>query len=207
MLTLNKNVCFRKMKAEILELHPTQMAIGFQQVSKKEKKLRRMTGLKLTEYLKSKKVPVVIGPKGKYYIIDHHHLCKAVHNLGQEEVYVDVIMDCSDMPTSDFWVFMAGRKYVWLFDHSGKKIDIDDLPKNIRHLKDDPYRSLAGIIRRMGAYVKVSAPFAEFHWANFLRTKIRNLDSDIDEEAIEAAMIAARSNAAHGLPGFIRIGA
>jgi hypothetical protein len=195
------------MKAEILELRPTQMSIGFHQVSKKEKKLRHMTGLKLKEYLKSKKVPVVIGPRGKYYIIDHHHLCKAVYNLDQEEVYIDVIMDCSDMPVPDFWALMMERKYVWLFDHNGKKIDIDDLPKNIRHLKDDPYRSLAGIIRRMGAYEKVAAPFAEFHWANFLRTKIRHLESNIDEEAIEAAMLAAQSNAAHGLPGFIRNGA
>ena len=46
------------------------------------------------------------------------------------------------------------------------------LPKDLQCLKDDPYRSLAGFVRVAGGYRKTPAPFAEFQWADFFRTRI-----------------------------------
>jgi hypothetical protein len=179
------------MKAEILDLHPTQIAVGYQQVAEKEQKLRHMKGGEVKEYLKKKAVPVVKGPRDKYYLIDHHHLCKAAYNLELEEVYIDVVADVSHMTDKEFWEFMNSHHYIWPYDETGKHLELAEfckaLPKNVRHLRDDPYRSLAGILRRKGAFQKDMTPFSEFKWANYLRTRILNL-KHIDNDVIEVAM-------------------
>ena len=40
-------------------------------------------------------------------------------------------------------------------------------------LVDDPFRSLAGELRRTGGYAKDITPFSEFLWADFLRRRIK----------------------------------
>ena len=44
-----------------------------------------------------------------------------------------------------------------------------DIPKSIDALIDDPFRSLAGGLRRVGGFAKDTTPFSEFLWADFLR--------------------------------------
>lgn len=39
---------------------------------------------KLQEFLKANPVPCVVGPGGTLYLIDHHHLARALYNLGIE---------------------------------------------------------------------------------------------------------------------------
>ena len=39
-------------------------------------------------------------------------------------------------------------------------------------LKDDPFRSLAGALRRAGGFAKDTRPFSEFLWADFLRRRM-----------------------------------
>lgn len=102
----------------------------------------------------------------------------------------------------------------------------ETLPVHIKDLKFDPYRSLVWIVREHHGYVKNNAPFSEFKWANYYRTRIL-LDQDIlagkhtfddfafevDEhgvleetddgkEILEAALFLANSPEARGLPGF-----
>ena len=47
-----------------------------------------------------------------------------------------------------------------------------DIPKSIEDMADDPFRSLAGALRRKGGYAKDTTPFSEFLWADFLRRRI-----------------------------------
>jgi hypothetical protein len=42
-----------------------------------------------------------------------------------------------------------------------------DLPKTVAGLIDDPFRSLAGELRRAGGFAKDTTPFSEFLWADF----------------------------------------
>ena len=51
-------------------------------------------------------------------------------------------------------------------------------------LKDDPFRSLAGELRRAGGFAKETTPFSEFLWADFFRRKIKR-------KAVEADFSAA----------------
>lgn len=52
------------------------------------------------------------------------------------------------------------------------------LPAHIKDLKFAPYRSLVGIVREHHGYPKNNAPFSEFKWANFFRTRIL-IDQDL----------------------------
>jgi hypothetical protein len=40
-------------------------------------------------------------------------------------------------------------------------------------LIDDPFRSLAGELRRAGGFAKDTTPFSEFLWADFLRRRVK----------------------------------
>ena len=39
-----------------------------------------------------------------------------------------------------------------------------DIPKSVTELVDDPFRSLAGELRRAGGYAKDTTPFSELIW-------------------------------------------
>jgi hypothetical protein len=68
---------------------------------------------------------------------------------------------------------------------------------------DDPYRSLAGELRRAGGFAKDSTPFSEFIWADFLRSrvKIKRVREDFDG-ALAQALKLSKTKAADYLPGW-----
>ena len=86
--------------------------------------------------------------------------------------------------------------------HHGQR-EWDDLPRHVGKLIDDPYRSLAGELRRSGGYAKSEAPYTEFLWADFFRGRIKRpvVEGKFDK-AIAKALVLARSPDASYLPGF-----
>jgi hypothetical protein len=139
---------------------------------------------------------------------DHHHLVCALHNLGIEKVPITIIEDYGgDADPTRFWEALEHDYYIWLFDENGSQLTLDQylhkLPKDVRHMKDDPYRSLAGIIRKLGAYEKDWTPFSEFKWANYLRRYVDIGGGDIKNKHIKHAMELARTPSASHLPGFL----
>ena len=81
--------------------------------------------------------------------------------------------------------------------------DYADIPSSISDLADDPYRSLAGELRRAGGFAKEITPFEEFTWADFLRRRIKPklLTGDM-AAALAAAEKLAHDAAASHLPGW-----
>ena len=73
------------------------------------------------------------------------------------------------------------------------------LPKKIEDLEDDPYRSLAGELRRLGGFAKDVAPYSEFLWADFLRRQIKRkqVDEDFDLAVRTALKLAKGRNASY----------
>jgi hypothetical protein len=73
----------------------------------------------------------------------------------------------------------------------------------VEGLKDDPYRSLAGELRRVGGYAKDTTPFSEFLWADLLRRRISRKSVEANfEKALEKALEIAKSKEAVYLPGW-----
>ena len=40
-------------------------------------------------------IPVVLGPKSRHYVVDHHHLARALHEEGVKDVAVTLIANLS----------------------------------------------------------------------------------------------------------------
>jgi hypothetical protein len=187
----------------IRKLRPTQMTIGMAEVEKKREGWRARRDRDGTGFLGDHSIPVVIGPRDRYWIIDHHHLVRALHEEGVEHVLVRVLADLSHLSKRLFGTFMDSRNWLHPFDADGHRQPVDDLPKHIEDLIDDPYRSLAGELRRMGGYAKVDTPYTEFLWADFLRTQIkRDLVKRDFPSALLRAIDLADGKACAYLPGW-----
>jgi hypothetical protein len=148
-------------------------------------------------------IPVVKGPKDRLYVIDHHHLCRALLLSGSDQASVTVVLNLQRLQKEEFWIFMDNRGLVHPFDADGKRRSYSDIPKKIKDMTEDPYRSLAGALRRMGGYAKDTTPFSEFLWAEFLRRRIDEKEVEKDyPAALEAAFGLAKKKEADHLPGW-----
>ena len=187
----------------ILSLRPTQMTVGMREVKEKRKRWREHGKKKQSDLLGTHMIPVVAGPDDRYYVIDHHHLGRALHDEGIKEVLVTVVGDLRMVEREAFWGVMDNKRWVYPYDSKGERRAFRDLPKSVADLKDDPYRSLAGELRRMGGFAKDTTPFSEFLWADFLRRKLtrKAVDANFDK-ALEKALAAAKSKDAVYLPGW-----
>ena len=188
---------------EIAELRPTQITVGMREVTEKRKRWRE-TGFKKGEkFLGRHMIPVVLGPKQRNYVIDHHHLARALHDEGVKDVVVTVIANLSKLVPDAFWTVMDNRSWMHPYDADGERRRYQDIPKSVTDLVDDPFRSLAGELRRSGGFAKDTTPFAEFLWADFLRRQIKRklVQRDFDR-AMEKAIGLAKSRDADYLPGW-----
>jgi hypothetical protein len=187
----------------ILALRPTQMTVGIREVKEKRQRWREQKKKKQAESLGKHMIPVVRGPDKRYYVVDHHHLARALHDEGVEDILVTVIGDLSMVERDAFWGVMDNKRWVYPYDAKGERRHFKDLPKSITELKDDPFRSLAGELRRAGGFAKDTTPFSEFLWADFLRRKISNkVVEENFAKAMEKSLALAKSSDAVYLPGW-----
>ncbi len=187
----------------IADLRPTQMTVGFREVEEKRRHWRDQAEEKQPTFLGQHMIPVVIGPKERPYVIDHHHLVRALHEEGVKEILTNVIADLRAVPKESFWLVLDGRSWCHPYDAEGKRCDVADIPTSIDKLVDDPFRSLAGELRRAGGFAKDTTPFSEFIWADFLRRRVKRKQIEDDfEAAIAKAIKLAKSPEAGYLPGW-----
>jgi hypothetical protein len=187
----------------ILNLRPTQMTLGMNEVRVKRIAWKQRTADDLTKFLAAHMVPVIAGPKGEHYLIDHHHLARALYEEGLKSVFVTVVADLSRLPADHFWNMMDFHGWTHPYDAKGRRRPYSELPKTVKGMEDDPYRSLAGELRAMGGFAKDSTPFSEFLWADFLRPRIKPkaIKADFDA-ALTKALAMAKTPEADYLPGW-----
>jgi hypothetical protein len=187
----------------ILALRPTQMTLGMREVEEKQKAWRAFDPKKRERFLASHMVPVILGPDKAPYLTDHHHLARALHDNGVKSVFTTVIADLHRLDEDAFWTVLDFRAWTHPYDSKGRRRPYADLPKTIDRMKDDPFRSLAGELRRLGGFAKDSTPFSEFLWADFLRRRITEKAAQKTfKESLALALQLARSEEASYLPGW-----
>jgi hypothetical protein len=187
----------------ITDLRPTQITVGLREVEAKRARWREESDRKGAKFLGRHMIPIVLGPKGRPYVIDHHHLSLALHLEGEEHVLTTVISDLSRLDKQAFWTFLDNRGWLHPFDSKGIRLGYDEIPTKISDLVDDPYRSLAGALRQAGGYAKYTTPFSEFLWADFLRRRIASgLVKRKFDKALAQALVEAKSPHADYLPGW-----
>jgi hypothetical protein len=186
----------------IADLRPTQITVGIREVLTRRKRWRAL-GKRKMDFLNTHMIPVILGPKNRYYIIDHHHLARALHDEGVKKVLVTVTANLKKLDQDAFWIVLDNRDWMHPFDAKGRRRSYNDIPKSVSDLADDPFRSLAGELRRAGGYSKETTPFSEFLWADFLRRHIKpKLVNDDFTRSMKEARRLAKSNEANYLPGW-----
>ncbi|MBA2124979.1 chromosome partitioning protein ParB [Hyphomicrobium methylovorum] len=187
----------------IADLRPTQMTVGMHEVRRKQKEWRTLADGKRAEFLGRHMVPIVRGPKDRAYIIDHHHLARALHEEGVKDILISAVADLRKLDKDAFWTFLDNRGWMHPFDDNGKRQTRNELPKTVADLDDDPYRSLAGELRFAGGFAKDTAPFSEFLWADALRRRVpRKIAENDFDEGLRLALEFAKSADASFLPGW-----
>ena len=88
-------------EANIAALHPTQGGVGQIQVDNTQAELAGKSAKQLDKVMKKKEIPIVIAPDGGYWLVDRHHLTKALWQLGVKQVRVKVIARLQDK--ASFW--------------------------------------------------------------------------------------------------------
>jgi hypothetical protein len=222
---LAKDVCDAQSKTgdlclcKLSELHPTQASVGMVEVRIKAEKLKdkiqQRPGRDFLNYLRNhnKVEPIVIGPGGIFYIIDHHHLARALYEIGETTTYCNIVNNLSDTKLDAFWKYMENNNEVYLKDRNGNVITPHDLPTSVKDLSNDPFRSLAGEVRESCGFEKddkgsSGEDYLEFTWGDYLRahwaqTGIAAGDIDTNfDSATDAALHLAAQKEAESLPGY-----
>ena len=189
----------------VADLAPTQMTVGMREVNVKRGRWRARSSREAANHLTKLRIPVVLGPNARHYLIDRHHHVLALHDEGIRELTVLLVANLSTLGFDEFWTTLERRNWTHPFDDEGRRRCYHDMPETVDNLRDDPFRSLAGAVKRAGGYTKDKTPFSEFSWADFLRCRIpRELVERDFGRALAIAMLLANGAEAAALPGWRR---
>jgi hypothetical protein len=197
-------------KTRILDLKPMQIPVGMIEVQDKARALRDMKHKEADAWLLEHSVPVLEDYKGRERPVDHHHEARAAWEADIDEAYSHRYFDDAlhaKIKALDRGQFYAVTGAMGLFydrDQFGAgPHDPNHLPEDVRGMADDPYRSLAGAVRKRGGYDKSPLPFAEFRWARYFRENIKTYPTRADfDKAVAEALAIAHDPAAKDLPGY-----
>jgi hypothetical protein len=192
-------------EAALQDLHPTQLTVGMIVVEDKRKHLEGMSPSERDAFMKAHPMPAVVGPQGKLYITDHHHLGRAALDARVSTGFFLVEADLSKCSPGAFWKEMNENLWVHPLDENGVRHCYSMIPDKLGKLIDDLYRSLAGCVRDAGGFDKTPSAFAEFIWADLFRRNIaiETVRSDF-QTAVRAATSLAQSKWAKNIPGYNR---
>jgi hypothetical protein len=190
-------------KVQIADLRPTQLTLGFSEVAERAAKLEKQSPTDRKSYLEKKAIPHVIGPGKRIYMVDHHHLARALWSINiREAVLGDTLADWSDLDDRPFWRKMEKNGYCWPIDTDGNRRPFAAIPHHVSELADNVWRSLARRVRGE-AFEDQDTPFQEFIWGDYFRTfmsrRLIELKFDL---AVGLAIKLALLAEAEDLPGF-----
>jgi hypothetical protein len=187
----------------IAELRPTQATVGFTEVMAKRRRYRATFAAGGRALLQREQIPIVVGPEGHAYVLDRHHELCALLAEGVVAIPVAPRADLRRLSPRAFWSTLDARGWCHPYDADGQRLAHDQIPTAMSGLVDDPYRSLASALRRLGGFEKVKVPYGEFAWADFLRRRLDRSTLEVDfEGALQAALQLSGSEAARALPGW-----
>ena len=120
-------------------------------------------------------VPVIVGPERRaHYLIDHHHLARALYEEGVKSVFVTIVADLSRLPDDHFWNMMDFHGWTHPYDGQGPPARLfRPAARRSSRWRTIPIARSPANCARIGGFAKDSTPFSEFLWADFLRPRIK----------------------------------
>ena len=190
-------------RVKIRHLRPTQITVGRIAVKARLDRWKRMPAGKRAEHLDHHWFPAVKGPDDGFYITDRHHTGLALLQAGVKQARVVVLKDLSELEPDAFWMAMDHHGWVHPYNAKGHRDEFSAIPDALEDLADDPYRSLADHVQKLGGYADSDLPYADFLWADFFRNRLHIQTTRAGwENATAAALALARDEAARCLPGW-----
>jgi hypothetical protein len=197
-----------KCNCALSSLRPLQGAVGLTEVMDKKAQILAKEDKERLD-LAYDPIKVVRGPGGDLYVTDHHHGARAWLEAGHPVGTCEIESDTLPTAPPEFWEALKAKNWVRLADEKGTPISPDALPKTLQLLPDDPYRTLAWMVRKQDgfcrAYMKGATEFAEFRWADWMRDKPELPFATVKSSpatVLPAALTLAKSPAAKDLPGY-----
>jgi hypothetical protein len=65
-------------------------------------------------------IPIELGPEDRHYVIDHHHLARALHDEGIEDVLVTVVKNLRTLEPDSFWFVLDNLSWMHPYDDEGR---------------------------------------------------------------------------------------
>jgi hypothetical protein len=193
---------------DLKSLRPLQGAVGMGEVQQKADKIKNKPK-KEESKLAADPIKVVRGPGGQLFVTDHHHGARAWLLAGYSSGVCSIERDPSTPDPEKFWPRLEDLKKVHLENKDGVVIAPDALPTSLEKLPDDPYRTLAWMLRKKDGFCRAlmqQKEFAEFIWADWMRGRIELPPAQVaaaPKKFLETALKLAKSPAAAGLPGYV----
>ena len=157
-------------ECELTKLKPLQGSVGMAEVEKKAHDIADDSKDELKD-LRCDPIKLVVGANQEFYITDHHHTALAWLRFRRERgepetglCMVQAIQSEDDRKPltfrteSEFWTILKNVGLVHLENEKGLAMQVSDLPQTLDALApnddpyrhDDPYRSLAWMVRKEG---------------------------------------------------------
>ncbi len=190
-------------REEIGALAPTQICVGWWEVELRAARLRTRPWLERAALVERKVLPVVRTSEGCARLLDGHHFVLALATSGWiDRVRVETVADLrgNRHPLLE----MHRRGWLHLQLRGAETAGLGALPAHLIDCPDDPHRSLAWALRKAGGFGKSPHPFAEFAWADHLRSAVP-LDpgAPVTAGALRRSQQLAHRNEARHLPGWL----
>jgi len=185
-------------------LHPTQLTLGLEEVERRKRRISGLSAKELNALKVEKAVPHVRGPGGILYMVDHHHFCRIMVELGHRTVLLGQCRkDFTGLEPEEFWAKMEKKGLCWPIDRDGNRRPGVKIPSHVSALTDNPWRTLARGVRGK-AFKDKDTPFQEFMWGNYYRSFMttRLLETNI-VLAEELAVKVSQLDEAQDLPGYL----
>jgi hypothetical protein len=192
---------------DLKSLRPLQGAVGMGEVQQKADKIKQKPK-KEENKLAADPIKVVRGPGGQLFVTDHHHGARAWLLAGYSSGICSIEPNPSSSDPENFWTQLKDLNKVHLENKDGGVIAPDALPLSLEQLPDDPYRTLAWMLRKKDGFCRALMPqkeFAEFIWADWMRGNIEPAAqvAAAPKTFLETALKLAKSPAAASLPGYV----
>jgi hypothetical protein len=156
---------------DVRTLRPLQGAIGLEEVLAKKQKIADHPKREWRD-LEEGPIKVIRGPGNGLYITDHHHGADAWRLAGKPIALCQIGKGPAFNTDAEFWSELERDHLVRLANAEGKPLMPAQLPQSLKLMPDDPYRSLAWLVRKNGGICRSEMKqkeFAEFVWADWLR--------------------------------------
>ena len=136
----------------------------------------------LSEWIESKPLRVIAVSDEDLRLIDGHHMARILHLLGKQEAKVIVYFDEAflELSEDEIWNLFKQNGWIHLRDRDRNSIHPHEIPRFIGDLNDDPFRSLAWMLKKLKAFKKTGVSFQEFIWADFLHKEFAEQGLEFD---------------------------